>query len=133
MEQVLHNLVDNAIKYGRTGGTICVAAESTDTGVRICVKDDGAGISSDVQERIFERFFRVDRARSRDQGGTGLGLAIVKHIVQSHGGKVWVESTLGKGSSFFFTVPQSAFIHAENPEALSVSEPPDEGGASSPD
>jgi two-component system phosphate regulon sensor histidine kinase PhoR len=106
LEQAVYNLVDNGIKYGKSGGQIIIAAESLPDGVRISFQDDGPGIPPDAQERIFERFFRVDRARSREQGGTGLGLAIVKHIIQSHGGKVWVESRLGEGSTFFFTLPR---------------------------
>lgn len=105
IEQVIYNLVDNAIKYGRAGGSIKVAAQQEGESLRMRVQDDGPGIPADAQERIFERFFRVDRARSRDQGGTGLGLAIVKHIVQFHGGKVWVESSPAQGSSFYFTLP----------------------------
>ena len=73
--------------------------------VELCVADDGPGIPTEARERVFERFYRVDKARSRDAGGTGLGLAIVKHIVQSHGGKVWVESEPGKGARFHFTLP----------------------------
>jgi two-component system phosphate regulon sensor histidine kinase PhoR len=69
------------------------------------VRDNGPGIPPDSVDRVFERFYRVDKARSREQGGTGLGLSIVKHIVQSHGGEVWVESELGKGTTFFFTLP----------------------------
>lgn len=106
LEQVIYNLVDNAIKYGRSGGSITVASETSDDTFKILVRDDGPGIPPDAKDRIFERFYRVDRARSREQGGTGLGLAIVKHIVQSHGGKVWVESELGQGSTFFFTLPR---------------------------
>ena len=70
------------------------------------MQDDGPGIPPESLERIFERFYRVDKARSREQGGTGLGLSIVKHIVQSHGGRVWAQSELGKGTNFFFTLPQ---------------------------
>ena len=73
--------------------------------IEIFVQDDGPGIPSEALDRVFERFYRVDKARSREQGGTGLGLSIVKHIVQNHGGKVWVKSELGKGATFFFTLP----------------------------
>jgi two-component system phosphate regulon sensor histidine kinase PhoR len=69
------------------------------------LKDDGPGIPDEAQERIFERFYRVDRARSRETGGTGLGLSIVKHIVQAHGGEVWVKSEVGQGATFYFTLP----------------------------
>jgi two-component system phosphate regulon sensor histidine kinase PhoR len=105
LEQVFANLVDNAIKYGRTQGTVMVGGQRTDGGkIEIFVQDDGPGIPPEALDRVFERFYRVDKARSREQGGTGLGLSIVKHIVQSHGGKVWVKSELGKGSTFFFTL-----------------------------
>lgn len=107
LQQVLFNLVDNAIKYGRAGGEVVVSARvDEDKLVEMSVTDNGPGIPPDATDRVFERFYRVDRARSRDQGGTGLGLSIVKHIVQSHGGEVWVKSELGKGASFFFTLPQ---------------------------
>jgi two-component system phosphate regulon sensor histidine kinase PhoR len=105
--QVLGNLLDNAIKYGRRGGHVWLRARALpERMVQLCVADDGPGIPSDALPRIFERFYRVDKARSREAGGTGLGLSIVKHIVQSHGGRVWAESELGKGASFFFTLPQ---------------------------
>ena len=106
VQQVLSNLVDNAIKYGLSAGTVSIRATPTEDGmIQLCVADDGPGIPEEARARIFERFYRVDKARSREQGGTGLGLSIVKHIVQSHGGKVWVESEMGKGSQFFFTLP----------------------------
>ncbi len=107
LQQVLYNLVDNAIKYGYPAGNVRVSADSSPESVEVTVEDDGPGIPEDAQERIFERFFRVDRARSREAGGTGLGLAIVKHIIQSHGGKVWVESELDHGSTFYFTLPHA--------------------------
>jgi len=107
LEQVFANLVDNAIKYGRTQGTVTVGGGKTGDGkIEVFVQDDGPGIPPESLDRVFERFYRVDKARSREQGGTGLGLSIVKHIVQSHGGKVWVKSELGKGATFFFTLPQ---------------------------
>jgi signal transduction histidine kinase len=106
---MLGNLVDNAIKYGRTSGTVTVGARPTDSGqVEVSVQDDGPGIPSDALERVFERFYRVDKARSREQGGTGLGLAIVKHLVQSHGGRVWATSQPGHGATFYFTLPQDS-------------------------
>ena len=107
VDQVLANLVDNAIKYGRAEGTVTVGGRSDDEGkIEIFVQDDGPGIPAEALERVFERFYRVDKARSREQGGTGLGLSIVKHIVQNHGGKVWAKSEPGKGATFFFTLPK---------------------------
>ncbi len=107
LQQVLFNLVDNAIKYGRPGGSVVIGAQKNDNKqIELWVRDDGPGIPPEAQTRVFERFYRVDKARSRDAGGTGLGLAIVKHIVQSHGGEVWVESEPGKGAAFFFTLPE---------------------------
>lgn len=104
--QVFLNLVDNAIKYGRPGGRVLVGGVSRDDDqVELWVSDDGPGIPSEARERVFERFYRVDKARSREQGGTGLGLAIVKHIVQSHGGEVGVESELGRGTTFRLRLP----------------------------
>ena len=106
VQQVLSNLMDNAIKYGREEGVVTLSARATeDDRVQICVADNGPGIPEAALARVFERFYRVDKARSREQGGTGLGLSIVKHIVQSHGGKVWAESQVGAGSRFFFTLP----------------------------
>lgn len=110
LQQVLFNLVDNAIKYGRPGGEVRVGAtlETRAQSVEIWVADDGAGIPPEALERVFERFFRVDTARSREQGGTGLGLAIVKHIVQAHGGEVRAESEAGRGTTFRVTLPWEA-------------------------
>jgi two-component system, OmpR family, phosphate regulon sensor histidine kinase PhoR len=104
--QVLSNLLDNAIKYGRNEGHVTVAGRALADGrVELGVRDDGPGIPEDARARIFERFYRVDKARSREQGGTGLGLAIVKHVVQAHGGEVRVESVMGEGAEFFITLP----------------------------
>ena len=106
LDQVLANLVDNAIKYGRAEGTVTVGGKKLDDGaLEIFVRDDGSGIPPEALDRVFERFYRVDKARSRDQGGTGLGLAIVKHIVQAHDGEVRCESELGKGATFYFMLP----------------------------
>jgi two-component system phosphate regulon sensor histidine kinase PhoR len=109
LEQVLFNLLENAIKYGRSPGRVVVGARRMPGGgVDVWVEDDGPGIPEESRERVFERFYRVDRARSRDTGGTGLGLAIVKHIIQAHGGEVWVNSELERGSTFHFTLPDPA-------------------------
>ncbi len=105
MEQVLINLIDNAIKYTPEGGKVKVSACQEDSKIRVDVEDTGIGIPAKDIPRIFERFYRVDKARSRELGGTGLGLAIVKHIILSHRGKVWVTSEVGKGSRFSFTLP----------------------------
>ena len=105
LEQVLINLLDNAVKYSEPGGTVTVAAAQEGDMVRVSVRDSGIGIPQKDLPRLFERFYRVDEARSRDNGGTGLGLSIVKHIVQVHGGTVKVESTPGRGSVFSFTLP----------------------------
>jgi two-component system phosphate regulon sensor histidine kinase PhoR len=105
LRQVLSNLIENAVKYGRPEGRVTVSARVLATGrIEIAVCDDGPGISDEACVRIFERFYRADKARSREQGGTGLGLSIVKHVVQAHGGEVRVESELGAGSTFFFTL-----------------------------
>ena len=107
LEQVFANLVDNAIKYGRSQGTVTISGKKNEDGkIEVCVRDDGPGIPAEALDRVFERFYRVDKARSREQGGTGLGLSIVKHLVQNHGGEVWAKSELGKGASFFFTLPE---------------------------
>ncbi len=112
LDQVFANLVDNAIKYGRANGTVTVGGKKLDDGrLEIFVQDDGPGIPPESLDRVFERFYRVDKARSRDQGGTGLGLSIVKHIVQAHGGEVRCESEPGKGATFFFTLPVAEFSH----------------------
>lgn len=108
LQQVFFNLIENAIKYGRGEGNVTVGGrERPDDKLELWVKDDGSGIPPEAKDRIFERFYRVDRARSRETGGTGLGLSIVKHIVQAHEGDVWVTSELGKGATFYFTLPKA--------------------------
>jgi two-component system phosphate regulon sensor histidine kinase PhoR len=105
LTDVLQNLLDNAIQYTPAGGRIGVSATAGAREAVIAVVDTGIGIPLVDQERIFERFYRVDAARSREAGGTGLGLSIAKHIVEAHGGRLWVESEVGRGSKFYFSVP----------------------------
>ncbi len=105
LHQVLSNLIRNAINYAREGGRIAIGARESDGAIEFFVRDWGRGISSEHLPRLFERFYRVDKARSRESGGTGLGLAIVKHIVRAHGGQVRAESQLGHGSTFYFIIP----------------------------
>lgn len=106
LEQVFINLLDNAIKYTHEGGEISISAfENEQREIQVLIQDNGIGIPKEDLSRIFERFYRVDKGRSQELGGTGLGLSIVKHIVQAHGGRVWVESQPGKGSVFYFTLP----------------------------
>ena len=105
LQQVFGNLVENATKYGRSGGKIQLGARRREERVDFYVQDFGAGIPFEHHRRIFERFYRVDKARSRDSGGTGLGLSIARHIVNAHGGDIRVESELGRGSRFIFTLP----------------------------
>jgi two-component system phosphate regulon sensor histidine kinase PhoR len=120
--QVISNLIENALVYGQNSGqsagggaeqepdgaTVVLSAAilpSAPQEVRFCVEDFGAGIASEHLSRLFERFYRVDKTRSRESGGTGLGLAIAKHIVEAHRGRMWVESELGRGSRFCFSLP----------------------------
>ena len=105
LTEVLQNLLDNAIQYTPAGGQIMVSAGVTGSEVTFTVSDTGIGIPQADQPRIFERFYRVDVARSREVGGTGLGLSIAKHLVEGHGGRIWVESDVGQGSQFHFSVP----------------------------
>jgi len=116
LEQVVVNLIDNAIKYTPSGGRVTISAEGYDDEVRVDVSDTGIGIPAEDISRIFERFYRVDKARSRALGGTGLGLAIVKHIVQGHGGRLDVTSELGVGSTFSF------FLASKAPVPISAAE-----------
>jgi two-component system phosphate regulon sensor histidine kinase PhoR len=107
LEQVFVNLLDNAIKYTPEGGRVTISAiEKDQREIQFSIEDNGIGIPREDIPRIFERFYRVDKGRSQELGGTGLGLSIVKHLVQAHGGRVWVESQPGKGSTFYFTLPK---------------------------
>ncbi|MDL2124677.1 MAG: ATP-binding protein [Deltaproteobacteria bacterium] len=108
-EQAAVNLLDNAIKYSEEGGLVQIEVITTDTEVCINFKDYGIGIPKEHLPRLFERFYRVDKARSRKLGGTGLGLAIVKHIIQTHGGYVTVESNPGEGSNFVIHLPKFGY------------------------
>jgi two-component system phosphate regulon sensor histidine kinase PhoR len=105
LQQVLANLVENALKYTERGGRVELSAAATPAGVRVAVSDNGIGIAPEDVARVTERFFRVDRSRSRTEGGTGLGLSIVKHILEAHGVPLDVTSRPGEGSTFAFTLP----------------------------
>jgi len=105
IHQVFSNLIDNALKYAGEGHKISIGMKETKHGSEFYVRDFGPGIPSEHLPRLFERFYRVDKARSRETGGTGLGLAIVKHIVLAHRGRIRVESELHRGSTFYFTLP----------------------------
>lgn len=108
IHQVLANLIDNAFKYAGGTGRIVAGARDFGDSIEFWVRDYGQGIASEHLPRLFERFYRVDKARSRESGGTGLGLAIAKHIVRAHGGAIWAESELNQGATFFFTLPAIA-------------------------
>ena len=119
VSQILSNLLDNAIKYTPAGGRITVGAHPAVGFMEFYVRDTGIGIPPDEQPRLFERFYRVDKARSRELGGTGLGLSIVKHLVAAHSGSARVESRLNEGSTFYFTLPVDESVLGEqylNPE-----------------
>jgi two-component system phosphate regulon sensor histidine kinase PhoR len=109
LEQVFINLLDNAFKYTPEGGEISISVvEKGQREIQVSIQDNGIGIPQEDLSRIFERFYRVDKGRSQELGGTGLGLSIVKHIIQAHGGRIWAESQLGKGSTFYFTLPKGS-------------------------
>jgi len=111
LRRILENLVDNAVKYTPAGGHVVVTSQPAPGGAaRIDVRDDGPGISAEHRERIFERFYRVDKARSRELGGTGLGLSIVKHLAESIGAQVTLESQPGRGSTFSVLLPPRAAL-----------------------
>ena len=104
-QEILENLLDNAVRYTSGGGSIRVNAAVKDNEIVVSVSDSGIGIPKVEQERVFERFYRADAARSRESGGTGLGLSIVKHLVEAQGGRVTVESEVGRGSTFRVILP----------------------------
>jgi len=106
--QVLVNLLHNAVKFSPGGSTVTVATRVLDRHLAVEVRDEGVGIPRAEIDRVFERFYKVDKARQRGQGGTGLGLAIARHIIEGHRGRIWVESEEGKGATFTFTVPLAA-------------------------
>jgi two-component system phosphate regulon sensor histidine kinase PhoR len=108
LERAVGNLVDNAVKYGKERATVHIRAVVEEHAVRIEVQDEGPGIAANHLPRLFERFYRIDKGRSRELGGTGLGLAIVKHIALAHRGEAWVESRSGVGSTFFLRIPRDA-------------------------
>jgi two-component system, OmpR family, phosphate regulon sensor histidine kinase PhoR len=128
LRTVLANLLDNAVKYTPSGGRVAVTGHAGPSGYEISVSDTGAGIPAEDLERIFERFYRVDKARDRATGGTGLGLAIVKHIAEAHGGQVRVSSTVGSGSRFTVLFPRPA----ASPAAPDGSSTPSSGPSASP-
>jgi len=101
------NLIDNAVKYTDENGKVSITVSEEKEFIKIYVNDNGIGISEKDLPRVFERFYCVDKARSRKSGGTGLGLSIVKHVVEGHGGKVTVKSVLGQGSTFSFTISKA--------------------------
>ena len=105
MEQVLRNLVENAIKYSPEGGEIIIAGDVKDSEVLVSVSDNGIGIPPEHRDRVFERFYRVDSPLIHSTSGSGLGLSITKGHIEAHDGKVWLESTGGKGSKFYFSLP----------------------------
>ena len=103
LHEIVFNLCDNAIKYNRDGGSVSVDVKASDDGAVLTVSDTGIGIAPEDRQRVFERFYRVDKSRSKEVGGTGLGLSIVKHAVMDMGGSINLESTFGEGSTFTVT------------------------------
>ncbi len=120
LNQVFGNLIENAMKYAKGGQRVSVGARKLESEVEFFVRDFGPGIAFDHLDRIFERFYRIDKARSRDSGGTGLGLAIAKHIVLAHGGSIRAESELGDGATFLFTLPIAAIQIADQPNTIAI-------------
>jgi signal transduction histidine kinase len=108
VHQVLFNLLDNAMRFTPAGGRVRVTASRQNGSVDVAVADTGPGIAPEHLPRLFERFYRVDTARSRDEGGTGIGLAIARSVIEAHGGRIWAQSEPGKGSTFTFELPVAA-------------------------
>lgn len=104
-EEMIYNLIENGIRYNHLGGRVIVTTEQTEEGIMVKVADTGPGIPKEMEDKIFERFFRIDKSRSKETGGTGLGLAIVKHAVMYHGGTIEIQSTVGKGTTFILQFP----------------------------
>jgi signal transduction histidine kinase len=121
----VRNLIDNAVRYTKAGGNVSVRVAAAEDHVRLTVSDEGVGIPSRDLPRVFERFYRVDRARSRDTGGTGLGLAIVKHVTENHGGTVRVTSELGRGTTFEVRLPTLDEGGVRTPASNGMAAPPD--------
>ncbi|HBY90464.1 MAG: cell wall metabolism sensor histidine kinase WalK [Ruoffia tabacinasalis] len=113
MTQVIDNILNNAVKYSPDGGTITVKIEDNHRSVIVRITDEGLGISKQDAEKLFDRFYRVDKARSREQGGSGLGLAISKEVIELHGGSIWVDSVEGEGSTFIFELPYTEFTELD--------------------
>jgi two-component system phosphate regulon sensor histidine kinase PhoR len=126
LEQVFNNLLENALKYTSPGGCIAIQAAREEESVLLCVEDNGAGIPPTDLPHIFERFYRADKARSREMGGTGLGLSIVKHIVNAHGGCVHAESTYGKGTAIVIRLPIKSPFPSEVADDLLLEDEVDE-------
>jgi two-component system sensor histidine kinase VicK len=113
IRQVVDNLIENATKYSAEGGTVTIEAQSQDSELVISVADQGIGIPRENLEKIFDRMFNLEHRLAQDPGGLGLGLALCKALVEAHGGRIWVESVLGKGSVFHFALPQEAIAEGE--------------------
>ena len=120
--QVVINLISNAIKYTRSGGKVRVSFKEIEDKVEFSVEDNGRGIPESDLSRIFERFYRVDKSRSREKGGTGLGLSIVKHILEGHNSEIMVESVYKKGSRFYFRLDKETYIDMVNEEEFADDE-----------
>jgi two-component system phosphate regulon sensor histidine kinase PhoR len=123
LEQIFSNLLDNALKHTPPGGRIAIQVSRSGDFILLCVEDNGAGIPPADLPHIFERFYRADKARSREMGGTGLGLSIVKHIAQAHGGSVEAKSTFGKGAAIIVRLPLEAIEAVVDPEEMPAASP----------